>query len=52
MRAAGKDNTTVLTEPVAITLDYALEYVADDELVEITPESIRLRKNPMIKKRK
>jgi GTP-binding protein len=52
MRAAGKDNTTVLTEPVPVTLDYALEYVADDELVEITPESIRLRKNPMIKKRK
>ncbi len=52
MRAAGKDNTVVLSEPIPVTLDYALEYVADDELVEITPESVRLRKNPAIKKRK
>lgn len=52
MRAAGKDNTVVLSEPIPVTLDYALEYVADDELVEITPENIRMRKNPAIKKRK
>lgn len=52
MRAAGKDNTVVLSEPIPVTLDYALEYVADDELVEITPESVRLRKNPTMKKRK
>ena len=32
MRAAGKDATLVLTEPVAVTLDFALEYVADDEV--------------------
>lgn len=52
MRAAGKDNTVVLSEPIPVTLDYALEYVADDELVEITPGNIRMRKNPAIKKRK
>lgn len=52
MRAAGKDNTVVLSEPIPVTLDFALEYVADDELVEVTPESIRIRKNPAIKKRK
>lgn len=52
MRAAGKDNTVVLSEPIPVTLDYALEYVADDELVEITPENIRMRKNPAMKKRK
>jgi GTP-binding protein len=52
MRAAGKDSTVVLSEPIPVTLDYALEYVADDELVEITPEHIRIRKNPAIKKRK
>jgi len=52
MRAAGKDNTVVLSEPIPVTLDYALEYVADDELVEITPENVRIRKNPSIKKRK
>lgn len=52
MRAAGKDNTVVLSEPIPVTLDYALEYVADDELVEITPENIRIRKNPTMKKKK
>lgn len=51
MRAAGKDATVVLSEPVPVNLDYALEYVADDELVEITPASIRIRKNPAIKRR-
>ena len=51
MRASGKDATVVLSEPVPVTLDYALEYVADDELVEVTPESVRMRKNPMFKKR-
>jgi GTP-binding protein len=51
IRAAGKDTQAVLTEPVAITLDYALEYIADDELVEVTPVSSRLRKNPTMKKR-
>ncbi|MCL2559299.1 MAG: translational GTPase TypA [Turicibacter sp.] len=43
-RSAGKDNTVVLKRPRQITLEYALEYIAEDELVEITPGSIRLRK--------
>ena len=43
-RSAGKDNTVVLKRPRQITLEYALEYIDKDELVEITPLSIRLRK--------
>jgi len=43
-RSAGKDNTVVLKRPRQITLEYALEYINEDELVEITPTSIRLRK--------
>jgi len=43
-RSAGKDNTVVLKRPRQITLEYALEYIDKDELVEITPVSIRLRK--------
>ena len=43
-RSAGKDNTVVLKRPRQITLEYALEYIDTDELVEITPLSIRLRK--------
>ena len=43
-RSAGKDNTVVLKRPREITLEYALEYIDKDELVEITPTSIRLRK--------
>lgn len=43
-RSAGKDNTVVLKRPRQITLEYALEYIDEDELVEITPVSIRLRK--------
>lgn len=46
MRAAGKDTSPILSEPIAVTLDFALEYVGWDELVEITPASIRIRKNP------
>ncbi|KAL4446235.1 hypothetical protein ABPG77_003042 [Micractinium sp. CCAP 211/92] len=52
MRAAGKDATVVISEPIPVTLDYALEYVADDELVEVTPASVRVRKNPAAKKKK
>ena len=43
-RSAGKDNTVVLKKPRQITLEYALEYINEDELVEITPTSVRLRK--------
>ena len=43
-RAAGSDHTVVLKRPRLITLEYALDYINLDELVEVTPESIRLRK--------
>ena len=44
VRAAGKDEAIRLTPPRAITLEYALTYIQDDELVEVTPSNIRLRK--------
>jgi GTP-binding protein len=44
VRAAGKDDAVLLTPPIKMTLEKALAYIEDDELVEITPESIRLRK--------
>ena len=44
VRAAGKDENTILTPPIKLTLESAIEFIADDELVEITPKSIRLRK--------
>ncbi|MFN3400827.1 MAG: translational GTPase TypA [Ferrovibrio sp.] len=44
IRAAGKDEAIQLTPPIQLTLESAVEFIADDELVEITPKSIRLRK--------
>jgi len=44
IRAAGKDEAIVLTPPIELTLEYAVEFIGDDELAEITPKSIRLRK--------
>lgn len=44
MRASGTDENIVLTTPVKLTLEYALEFINDDELVEVTPQSIRIRK--------
>ena len=44
IRAAGKDENVILTPPMRITLEQALSYIEDDELVEVTPKSIRLRK--------
>ncbi len=44
IRAAGKDDAIDLTPPVELTLERAIEFIAEDELVEITPKSIRLRK--------
>jgi GTP-binding protein len=43
-RADGKDDAVRLIPPVDVTLDFAIEYIADDELIEVTPKSIRLRK--------
>ena len=44
IRAAGKDEAVKLTPPVRMTLERALAWIQDDELVEVTPKSIRLRK--------
>ncbi|MDR2209633.1 MAG: translational GTPase TypA [Azoarcus sp.] len=44
VRASGKDEAVNLTPPIALTLESAVEFIADDELVEITPKNIRLRK--------
>lgn len=44
IRASGTDEAVRLIPPVALTLEYAIEFIDDDELVEVTPRSIRLRK--------
>jgi GTP-binding protein len=44
IRAAGKDEAVRLTPPIRMTLERALAWIQDDELVEVTPKSIRLRK--------
>jgi GTP-binding protein len=44
MRAAGADKSIILKPPRVMTLEQALEYIEDDELVEVTPKAIRLRK--------
>ena len=44
VRASGKDEAINLTPPIELTLEKAVEFIAEDELVEITPKSIRLRK--------
>jgi len=44
VRASGKDEHIDLTPPVKLSLEYAVEFIDDDELVEVTPKSIRLRK--------
>jgi len=44
MRASGTDENIVLTTPIKLTLEYALEFINDDELVEVTPQTIRIRK--------
>jgi GTP-binding protein len=44
IRAAGKDEAVALYPPIPLTLESAIEFIADDELLEITPKSIRIRK--------
>ena len=44
VRASGKDEHIDLTTPIRISLEYAVEFISDDELVEVTPKNIRLRK--------
>jgi GTP-binding protein len=48
VRSAGKDENILLTPPVKLTLEYAVEFIEDDEMVEVTPKSIRLRKRYLI----
>lgn len=47
MRAAGKDENVVLSPISPLTLEHAIEFIRDDELVEITPENIRIRKREL-----
>lgn len=44
MRASGSDESLRLVPPIEFTLEKAIEFIGDDELVEVTPKSIRLRK--------
>lgn len=44
MRASGSDENILLTPPILLSLEQALEFIEDDELVEVTPQSIRIRK--------
>ena len=44
VRASGTDDAVTLTTPINVTLEFALEFINDDELVEVTPESLRIRK--------
>ncbi len=48
IRAAGKDDALILTPPIRFSLEQAMEFIADDELVEITPAAIRLRKKLLV----
>ncbi|MBR7618365.1 translational GTPase TypA [Phenylobacterium sp. 20VBR1] len=55
IRASGKDEAVRLTPPRRMTLEQAIAYIEEDELVEVTPKSIRLRKqvlNPSLRKRR
>jgi GTP-binding protein len=55
VRASGKDEAIRLTPPRRMTLEQAIAYIEDDELVEVTPKSIRLRKevlNPSFRKKR
>jgi GTP-binding protein len=47
MRAAGKDENVVLTPPIRFSLEQAMEFIDDDELIEVTPSSVRLRKRSL-----
>jgi len=44
IRAAGSDENILLTPPIKLSLEQALEFIEDDELVEVTPNFIRVRK--------
>ena len=44
IRSKGADEALILTPPVIFSLEEAIDYIAEDELIEVTPKSIRLRK--------
>ena len=48
IRAAGSDEALILTPPIDTTLEFALEFINDDELVEVTPETVRIRKRYLL----
>jgi len=50
MRASGTDDAVILTPPVTMSLEECIAYINDDELVEVTPASIRLRKRAITQK--
>ncbi|MEK7868662.1 MAG: translational GTPase TypA, partial [Candidatus Omnitrophota bacterium] len=54
MRAAGSDDAIILTPPKEMTLELSIEYLGSDELLEVTPKNLRLRKkilDPLVRKR-
>jgi GTP-binding protein len=48
IRAAGTDENILLTPPIRFSLEQALEFIDDDELVEVTPKTIRIRKKLLL----
>jgi GTP-binding protein len=48
IRAAGTDENILLTPPIKMSLEQALEFIDDDELVEVTPKTIRIRKKLLL----
>ena len=51
-RASGSDEALKLTPPTTLSLDQCLEFIAEDELVEVTPKSIRIRKTILSKEQR
>ena len=47
IRAAGKDESLIMNPPIRMSLEQALEFIQDDELVEVTPDAIRIRKTSL-----
>ena len=50
IRAAGSDENIILTPPTMMSLEDCIAYINEDELVEVTPKSVRLRKDPKVRK--
>ena len=48
MRASGSDEAVTLVPPIRMSLEQALEFIGDDELLEVTPKSLRLRKKLLL----